>query len=307
MEIAAGAFEDLSGHPFAGISGPEDWDFTTVGPLVSDDAVTTQEDTLLNIDVLSNDLGIGRPVDPATLAIVAGPAHGTVAVNNGSVIYTPAANFSGSDTFRYTVRDVVGFESEAGTVTITVTEVPDYQNPDLHEDVNDSGAVTPLDVLVGINRINAFGSQLPPDPLPPAVPDYYYDVDGNNTLEPLDLLIIINYLNRSSTPARRRKRGRRNSTARRDRRRLERCRCQVWNGPEPTTAPTCGSGCESTSANSDLASRRGTSPNRPVANRLPPAWSRRHDTALAAFQQQTADPYSIALDDVLSLLAAEVA
>ena len=64
---------------------------------------------------------------------------------------------------------------------------------------------------------------------------------------------------------------------------------------------------ESTSANADLVSRCETSPNRPIANRLPSAWSRRHDSALAAFQQQTADPYSIALDDVLSLLAAEVA
>ena len=95
VEIAAAAFEDLSGHPFAGISGPEGWDFTTVGPLVSDDAVTAQEDTPSNLDVLSNDLGIGRPVDPATLAIVAGPTQGTVAVHNGLVIYTPAANFAG--------------------------------------------------------------------------------------------------------------------------------------------------------------------------------------------------------------------
>ena len=95
---------------------------------------------------------------------------------------------------------MVGFESEAGTVTITVAEVPDYRNPDLREDVNRSGAVTPLDVLTGINWINAYGSQLPPDPLPPAVPAYYYDVDGNNVLEPLDLLIIINYLNQTSSP-----------------------------------------------------------------------------------------------------------
>jgi hypothetical protein len=243
-------------------------------------------------------------MDPATLAIVAGPSHGTVTVNNGLVIYTPAANYSGSDTFRYTVRDVVGFESEAGTVTITVTEVPDYQNPDRHEDVNGSGAVTPLDVLVGINRINASGNQLPPDPLPPAVPEYYYDVDGNNTLEPLDLLIIINYLNGSSTSGLGEGEG-------------------GDGGIQPLAEPSAArslplpglelagtdNGADvrprirSTAANSDLAARRGISPNRPDANLTPPAWSRRHDTALAAFQRQTVDPYSIALDDVLSLLA----
>jgi hypothetical protein len=222
------------------------------------------------------------------------------------VIYTSAANFSGSDTFRYTVRDVVGFESEAGTVTITVTEVPDYQNPVRREDVNHSGAVTPLDVLIGINRINAYGNQLPPDPLPAAVPDYYYDVDGNNTLEPLDLLIIINYLNGSSAPAE----GEGGEGG-----------IQPLVGPAaaralplPSLERTGTDGgadvrqrIRPTSANADLAARRGTSPDRPGANRLPPAWSRRHDSALAAFQEQTADPYSIALDDVLSLLAAEVA
>ena len=275
VEIAAGAFEDHSGNSFAGISGPEGWDFTTVGPLVSDDAVTTPEDTLLSIDVLSNDLGIGRPLDPATLAIVAGPAHGTVTVNNGLVNYTPAANFSGSDTFRYTVRDVVGFESDEATVTVTVAEVPDYQNPDVREDVNRSGAVTPLDVLIGINRINANGSQLPPDPLPPAVPIYYYNVDGNNKLEPLDLLIIINHLNQGSTPTQGEGEG-------------------GDGGMEPLAAVGAArtlplprielAGTDGVAAarqrirsnlvNADLAAHRGTSSDWLEANLLPPASSR---------------------------------
>jgi len=199
VEIAAGAFQDLSGNPFAGISGETAWNFSTVGPIANDDNVTTKEDTPVNIDVLSNDLGIGRPVDPATLAIVAdsGPKFGTVTVSDGLISYSPGVNFSGTDSFRYTVRDVVGFESNPGLVTITITEVADYQNPDLREDVNRSGAVTPLDVLIGINYYNAYGSQLPADPIPPAEPLYYYDVDGNNRVEPVDLLIIINYLNRT--------------------------------------------------------------------------------------------------------------
>lgn len=304
VEITAGAFEDLNGNPFAGISGPGDWDFTTVGPLVLDDAVTTAEDTLISIDVLSNDMGIGRPVDPATVAIVAGPSQGTVTVDNGSVIYTPAANFSGSDTFRYTVRDVVGFESDVGTVTITVTEVPDYQNPDLHEDVNRSGAVTPLDVLIGINRINAFGNQLPPDPLPPAVPAYCYDVDGNNVLEPLDLLLIINYLNQGATPSQ----GEGEDGAMRPL--AAPAAARTLPLPSLELAGTDrGADVQQqirlTSANSNSASLPVISPDQPGANLLSSVWSRRHDTALAAFQQQTADPYSLALDDVLALLAAE--
>jgi hypothetical protein len=266
--------------------------------------VTAQEDTPSNLDVLSNDSGLGRPVDPATLAIVAGPTHGTAAVHNGLVIYTPAANFSGGDTFRYTVRDVVGFESEAGTVTITVTEVPDYQNPDLPEDVNRSGAVTPLDVLAGINRINAYGSQLPPDPLPPAVPVYCYDVDGNNVLEPLDLLIIINYLNRTSSPGQ--GEGESGDGGMESLGLAGAVRSLALPSMERAETDRGGDGRQrirSTSAHSDLASRRAVSPDRPGGNRLSSSWPRCHDTALAALQQPTADLPGLALDEVLSLLA----
>ena len=115
VEIAAGAFEDLSGNPFAGISGPEGWNFTTVGPLVSDDAVTTKEDTPGQHRCPQQRLGhrpAGGPGHPGDRRR-SGSRNGRRSTN-GLVIYTPAANFSGSDTLRYTVRDVVGFESERG-------------------------------------------------------------------------------------------------------------------------------------------------------------------------------------------------
>ena len=40
---------------------------------------------------------------------------------NGTVRYTPAAGFSGSDTFQYTTADTQGRESAVTTVTITVS------------------------------------------------------------------------------------------------------------------------------------------------------------------------------------------
>lgn len=200
VEIGSGAFEDLTGNPFTGFTTALDWTFATVGPMALGDSEDMDEDTTLAINVLANDLGAGRPIDAPTLTIQATPQHGTVLVYEGSVIYRPAANFSGVDSFTYTVRDVVGFQSNPATVMVTVAEVPDYQNPTLPEDVNGSGAVTPLDVLIAVNRINGHGSQLPPDPIPPDVPPYYYDVDGNNRLEPVDILRVINYLNRPAHP-----------------------------------------------------------------------------------------------------------
>jgi hypothetical protein len=52
---------------------------------------------------------------------VSGPAHGTLTLNaDGSFTYTPAAGYSGTDSFTYVAND--GFaDSAPGTVTITIT------------------------------------------------------------------------------------------------------------------------------------------------------------------------------------------
>jgi hypothetical protein len=67
------------------------------------------------------------------------------------------------------------------------------QNPLNAHDVDDSGDVAPLDVLIVINRINASSTSpsVRPDVSPP-----YCDVDGNGDIAPLDVLLVINYINR---------------------------------------------------------------------------------------------------------------
>ncbi|WP_165901502.1 Ig-like domain-containing protein [Curtobacterium sp. PhB142] len=65
--------------------------------------------------VLSNDSGTGLSVVSNTT-----PAHGTATVKpDGSYTYTPAAGFSGTDTFQYTAKDSSG-QTSTSTVTITV-------------------------------------------------------------------------------------------------------------------------------------------------------------------------------------------
>jgi VCBS repeat-containing protein len=95
-------------------------------PIAVSDNYTTEEDTLLTVPapgVLGND----SDVDSASLtaAVVTGPAHGALALNaDGSFTYTPAANYSGPDSFTYTASDG-SVDSTAATVTITVTPVND--------------------------------------------------------------------------------------------------------------------------------------------------------------------------------------
>ena len=67
-----------------------------------------------------------------------------------------------------------------------------WQSPSRPLDVNDDGDVSPLDALVGINRINEVGSGALPTP---ATPPPYYDTNGDGEHSPLDILVVINALN----------------------------------------------------------------------------------------------------------------
>jgi len=72
--------------------------------------------------LLSNDTG---GVDPVTAVKASDPANGAVTLNSdGSFTYTPAANFSGTDSFTYRAVDSTG-QSAPATVTLTVTPVND--------------------------------------------------------------------------------------------------------------------------------------------------------------------------------------
>jgi VCBS repeat-containing protein len=114
-------------------------------PVATDDTYRTNEDSALTMaapGVLSNDTDADG--DPLTAVVANGPAHGTLTLNsNGSCIYTPAANYNGSDTFTYTIDDGHGGTATAN-VNITVTPVNDppsfSKGPDPVIVSEDSGA-----------------------------------------------------------------------------------------------------------------------------------------------------------------------
>lgn len=92
-------------------------------PVASDIAATTDEDSGVLIDLLGNVSGIDRAA--LTAVIVSGSAHGTVSLNpDGSVNYTPDANYHGQDSFTYRI-DNGPAQSNLATVTLTVTAVND--------------------------------------------------------------------------------------------------------------------------------------------------------------------------------------
>ena len=71
--------------------------------------------------VLANDTDADG--DALTAALVAGPAHGTLALNaNGSFTYTPAENYTGPDSFSYKPNDGLA-DGNSVTVSIAVRAV----------------------------------------------------------------------------------------------------------------------------------------------------------------------------------------
>lgn len=94
-------------------------------PLANPDTATTDEDTAVTIDLLANDNDVDGVLNPASLVFTQ-PANGSVADNgDGTVTYTPTANFFGVDSFTYTVADDEGGVSNTATVTVTVNPVND--------------------------------------------------------------------------------------------------------------------------------------------------------------------------------------
>ncbi len=92
-------------------------------PVAVNDTASVNEDASVTVSVLANDTDVEN--DTLSVTAVTQGANGAVVINaNGTVTYTPAANFNGSDSFTYTISDGNGGTSTA-TVTVTVTAVND--------------------------------------------------------------------------------------------------------------------------------------------------------------------------------------
>jgi hypothetical protein len=100
---------------------------TNAAPVALGDSFSTEEDVALMAaapGVLANDSDV-NPQDVPVATLVAAPLHGALALAaDGSLTYTPAPDFSGTDTFTYKASDGL-LESAPATVTITVLATND--------------------------------------------------------------------------------------------------------------------------------------------------------------------------------------
>ncbi len=138
---------------------------------------------------------------------------------NSLALNVPSNVQSGQRTMRFRLTDAVtgantlgvnqtAYETVNGSQVVAAGEIVDlpimvqsnpYQNAVISTDVNDSGAVTPLDALNIINLIAKYkASSIPLNPLTPEVATlingFKPDVNGDGVVTALDALRVINYL-----------------------------------------------------------------------------------------------------------------
>jgi hypothetical protein len=135
--VASGAVDTLFDFEFAQFDSGMVSLAGGVLPVAGADTAQTAEENAVTVDVLSNDSTGGS----GTLSVtgVTQGGHGTVTVNaDGTLTYTPHANYAGPDSFGYTVSNGTGTAN--GTVSVTVTGVNDAPVA-----ADDGGFTTALD------------------------------------------------------------------------------------------------------------------------------------------------------------------
>lgn len=107
---------------------------TNRAPVATQQSVSTNQDTALGVMLAGTD----PDGDSLQYSIVATPAHGTLTGTPPNITYTPAAGYSGSDSFSFRVNDGTA-SSPVATVSITVlppagTPTANGQNVSVDED-----------------------------------------------------------------------------------------------------------------------------------------------------------------------------
>lgn len=127
-------------------------------PDAVDDTVNADEDGgPIPVPVLGND--VDPDGDPLVVASATDAAHGTVVVASGGsgVSYAPEVDFSGTDSFTYTVSDGRG-----GTDTATVTVVVEPSNDDPEPADDEVGVTEDVATIVDVlaNDVDPDGGEL---------------------------------------------------------------------------------------------------------------------------------------------------
>jgi hypothetical protein len=181
-------------------------------PIAIGDTIATRIDTPVVIPVLVNDSDPDG--DLLAISAVSQPQHGLTVFSSLVITYTPAADYTGMDTFTYTASD--GVLTDTATVTITVSatntvplafndeytttqdsplmiDAPGILGNDTDVDGDSLTAILVADVIHGTLTLNADGSfTYSPDVGFTGTDQFTYQAsDGTGSSEPATVLITV--------------------------------------------------------------------------------------------------------------------
>ncbi len=110
-------------------------------PVATDQSLSTPVDTALPVTLAATDAN----GDPLTFAVVSQPANGTLTGTAPDLTYTPAAGFTGSDSFTFTANDGTA-DSNVATITIQVGDAA-VNTPPV---ASDQSLSTPVDTALPV-------------------------------------------------------------------------------------------------------------------------------------------------------------
>src|SRR5262249_47518224 len=125
-------------------------------PFAADDWSDTDGAAPVTINVLENDSDPdgNQHLVPGSIVVTASTAHGTALVNaDGTITYTATGNFSGTDSFQYTVADDNGARSGAAHVFVRINR------PTAADDLANFSGTTPVTINVLANDSDPDGNE----------------------------------------------------------------------------------------------------------------------------------------------------
>jgi hypothetical protein len=126
---------------------------SNTAPVADPQSVATSEDNAVGITLTGSD----AEGDALAFRVVGQPAHGGVTGTGANVLYTPAANFNGTDSFTFVANDGQ-VDSAPQTVALTIAPVNDY--PIAQADAATTNTDTPVVVPVLSNDTDIDGDAL---------------------------------------------------------------------------------------------------------------------------------------------------
>jgi uncharacterized repeat protein (TIGR01451 family) len=133
-------------------------------PTANPDSATTPQNTAVTTNVLANDTVApgGAPLNPASVTVTTQPAHGTATCDTiGNCTYTPAANYSGLDSYIYQVCDTSTPTPQCASAVVSVTVQPNVVTANADSATTAQNTAVTTNVIAN-DTVSANGAPLNP-------------------------------------------------------------------------------------------------------------------------------------------------